>query len=209
MPSFAAAFAEMPLVAILRGVTPDSVCAIADALCAAGIRIVEVPLNSPQPLDSIARLQSRQDRLVIGAGTVTHVAEVEAVVAAGGQIIVAPNMDPAVIGRALALGATPLPGVATATEAFAAVAAGARVLKLFPAASHGAGHLKALRAVLPGDVVMMPVGGVGPDDMAGWWAAGAGGFGLGSELYRPGMTADDVGARAARAVAVLQGLASG
>lgn len=200
------AFAAMPLVAILRGVSPDEVVGIAEAIQAAGIKIVEVPLNSPSPLASIARLQSLRGHIVSGAGTVVTAADVDAVVTAGGQIIVSPNTDPAVIGRAIALGAVPMPGVATATEAFAALAAGARILKLFPAASYGAGHLKALGAVLPPDAVLLPVGGVGPAQMADWWAAGARGFGLGSDLYRPGMSPADVGARAAAAVAALQAL---
>jgi len=206
MLSFATAFAEMPLVAILRGVAPDQVVEIAEALHAAGIRIVEVPLNSPQPLDSIARLATLAERMVTGAGTVIRIEDVDTVVAAGGRIIVSPNMDAAVIGRALALGAVPLPGVATASEAFAALAAGADVLKLFPAATYGPAHLKALGAVLPAGVTIVPVGGVGPAQMAEWWAAGARGFGLGSDLYRPGMSAADVGARAAQAVAALRAI---
>lgn len=206
MLSFAEAFAAMPLVGILRGVSPAEVCAIAEAMHDAGIAIVEVPLNSPAPLDSIARLQSLRGRIVSGAGTVITADDVDAVVAAGGQIIVSPNTDPAVIRRTIALGAAPLPGVATATEAFSAVSAGARVLKLFPAATYGASHLKALSAVLPVDAVLVPVGGVGPAQMADWWAAGARGFGLGSDLYRPGMTAADVGVRAAAAVAALRAL---
>jgi 2-dehydro-3-deoxyphosphogalactonate aldolase len=131
---------------------------------------------------------------------------VDTVVAAGGRIIVSPNMDAAVIGRALALGAVPLPGVATASEAFAALAAGADVLKLFPAATYGPAHLKALGAVLPAGVTIVPVGGVGPAQMAEWWAAGARGLGLGSDLYRPGKSAADVGARAAQAVAALRAI---
>jgi 2-dehydro-3-deoxyphosphogalactonate aldolase len=204
--SFVTAFAEMPLVAILRGVAPDQVVEIAEALHAAGIRIVEVPLNSPQALDSIARLATLAERMVTGAGTVIRMADVDAVVAAGGSIIVSPNMDAAVIGRALVLGAVPLHGVATASEAFAALAAGAAVLKLFPAATYGPAHLKALGAVLPAGVTIVPVGGVGPAQMAEWWAAGARGFGLGSDLYRPGMSAADVGARAAQAVAALRAI---
>ena len=204
MLNFAQAFAAMPLIGILRGISPGEVVDIAVAIRAAGILIVEVPLNSPAPLDSIGRLQAMRDEIVAGAGTVVTVADVDAVMAAGGQIIVAPNTDPAVIRRAIDCGATPLPGVATATEAFAALAAGARLLKLFPAASYGTGHLQALRAVLPADAVLVAVGGVGPDQMAKWWAAGARGFGLGSELYRPGMTAAEVGERARAAVAALR-----
>ncbi len=203
---FAQAFAEMPLVAILRGVRPGEVIAIAEALHAAGIRIVEVPLNSPQPLDSIQNLQAMADIMVSGAGTVLSVADVDDVIAAGGQIIVSPNMDAAVIRLALAKGSVPLPGVATATEAFAAIAAGADILKLFPAATYGPGHVQALRAVLPSAATIVPVGGVGPAQMAEWWAAGARGFGLGSDLYKPGMTPAEVRARADAAVAAVRAL---
>jgi 2-dehydro-3-deoxyphosphogalactonate aldolase len=206
MLTLAEAFAAMPLVAILRGVRPDEVIGISEAIHAEGISIVEVPLNSPSPLDSIARLQALRGQIVSGAGTVVTAADVDAVVAVGGQIIVAPNTDPAVIGRAIALGAVPMPGVATATEAFAALAAGARILKLFPAASYGPAHLKALGAVLPPEAVLLPVGGVGPAQMAEWWAAGARGFGLGSDLYRPGMSPAEVGQRAAAAVAAMRAL---
>lgn len=206
MLSFAKAFAAMPLVGILRGVKPDEVLEIATAVRDAGIGIVEVPLNSPAPLDSIARLQSMRADLVSGAGTVVSVVDVDTVIDAGGSIIVSPNTDAAVIRRAIERGAVPLPGVGTATEAFAALAAGARILKLFPAASYGTGHLKALGAVLPTGATIVPVGGVGPAQMAEWWAAGARGFGLGSDLYRPGMTAAEVGERAAAAVAALRAL---
>ena len=204
--NFEDAARDCGIIAILRGVTLDEVAGVGDALYGAGIRIVEVPLNSPQPLDSIARLATLAERMVTGAGTVIRVTDVDTVVAAGGRIIVSPNMDAAVIGRALALGAVPLPGVATASEAFAALAAGADVLKLFPAATYGPAHLKALGAVLPAGVTIVPVGGVGPAQMAEWWAAGARGFGLGSDLYRPGMSAADVGARAAQAVAALRAI---
>ena len=204
MSAFDDAFAETPLVAILRGVRPDEVVAVAEALHAAGVRLVEAPLNSPRPLESIAALGALRGRMVWGAGTVLEAAQVDAVAEAGGTMIVSPNTDPAVIRRTVELGLEPLPGFATATEAFAAIAAGARRLKLFPAASYGPEHLKALTAVLPPEVAVIPVGGVGPGQMAAWWAAGARGFGLGSDLYRPGMTAEDVGRRAAVAVQALR-----
>lgn len=200
---FEHAFAEMPLVAILRGVRPDEVVSVTEALHAAGVRLVEVPLNSPDPLASIAALQAMGGRMTWGAGTVLRSGEVDAVAEAGGTLAVSPNVDGAVIARALERGLTPLPGFCTPTEAFAALTHGARHLKLFPAASYGPGHLKAMTAVLPADAVVIPVGGVGPAQMADWWAAGARGFGLGSDLYKPGMSPEDVGRRAAEAVAAL------
>jgi 2-dehydro-3-deoxyphosphogalactonate aldolase len=195
MLSFDEAFAEMPLVGILRGVRPDEVVEIATALRDAGMRIVEVPLNSPDPLESIARLAAMPD-LIGGAGTVLTPADVDAVVDAGGRIIVSPNTDPVVIRRSVERGAEPLPGFATGSDAFAALAAGARILKLFPAATYGAGHIRALSAVLPSHAILVPVGGVGPADMAEWWAAGARGFGLGSDVF----------ARARAAVDAVRGL---
>jgi 2-dehydro-3-deoxyphosphogalactonate aldolase len=206
MLSFDDAFAEMPLVGILRGVRPDEVIEIASALHDAGMRIVEVPLNSPDPLESIARLATLQDRMVGGAGTVLTAADVDAVVDAGGRIIVSPNTDQAVIRRTVERGAEPLPGFATGSDAFAALGAGARILKLFPAATYGAGHIRALSAVLPSRAILVPVGGVGPAQMAEWWAAGARGFGLGSDLYKPGMSAQDVFARARAAVEAVREL---
>ena len=191
-----------PLIAILRGVRPDEVLDHAEALAEAGVRAIEVPLNSPEPLDSVARLAyALGDDCLCGAGTVLTVAEVEAVARAGAGLIVSPNTAPAVIARAVALGLSPVPGIATATEAFAAIDAGARYLKLFPARTYGPDHLRQLRAVLPAGVTVLAVGGVGPADMAAWWAAGARGFGLGSELYRPGQTPADTAAKAHRAVA--------
>ena len=204
MITFTTAFEEAPLVAILRGVRPDEVVSIAEALFASGFRLVEVPLNSPQPLESIAALGQMEGRMVWGAGTVLDIDQVDAVAAAGGRMIVSPNTNPSVIRRAVELGLESLPGFATATEAFAALAAGARRLKLFPAASYGPEHLKALKAVLPTDADVIPVGGVGPDQMAAWIAAGARGFGLGSDLYKPGMTPEDVGRRATAALAALR-----
>lgn len=203
MAAFDDVFEEAPLVAILRGVRPDEVAAIAEALHAAGVKLVEAPLNSPQPLESISALRAMQGRMLWGAGTVYRVSDVDAVADAGGQFVVAPNTNPAVIRRALERGLVPLPGFATATEAFGALEAGAKHLKLFPASTYGAGHLKALTAVLPPEAVPIPVGGVGPGQMAEWWAAGARGFGLGSDIYKPGMNADDVHRRAVAAVAAL------
>lgn len=206
MLTFDEAFAAMPLVAILRGVRPDEVIDIAAALLEAGIRIVEVPLNSPDPIDSIARLQAMSGRMIWGAGTVLWPEQVDAVVDAGGTIIVSPNTDTAVIRRAVERNAVPLPGFATATDAFAALGAGARILKLFPAATYGVGHIRALSAVMPGHATLVPVGGVGPAQMPDWWAAGARGFGLGSDLYRPGMTPSEVQVRARAAVEAVAAL---
>lgn len=196
------ALAQSPIVAIIRGVTPDEVVAQVDALCRAGVRVVEVPLNSPHPMRSIQlAAEAFRGRMVVGAGTVLTAAQVDEVADAGGRIAVAPNTDPAVIRRALERGLVPFPGFGTATEAFQAYAAGARRLKLFPASTYGPGHLKALMAVLPKDASVYAVGGAGPETMAEWRAAGARGFGLGSDLYRPGQSPEDTHDKAARAVA--------
>ncbi|MFC3077348.1 2-dehydro-3-deoxy-6-phosphogalactonate aldolase [Phenylobacterium terrae] len=203
------ALAECPVVAIVRGVRPDEVVAHAEALYAAGVRGVEVPLNSPDPFESIRRLsQSVQGRMAFGAGTVLRPQDVNAVQDAGGTIIVSPNTQVSVIRRALELGLDPAPGFATATEAFTAYEAGARHLKLFPAATYGLVHLRQLKAVLPPDAVVWAVGGVGPDSMADWWAAGARAFGLGGELYKAGQSVDETAAKAAKVVAAARGLAS-
>lgn len=203
---FDEAFAEMPLVAIIRGVKADEAVAVAEALYDAGVRLVEVPLNSPDPLDSIAALKAFEGRMVWGAGTVLRPGGVDAVVQSGGKLIVSPNVDASVIRRAVEKGAIPMPGFSTPTDAFCAIDAGARHLKLFPAGVFGTGYLKALKDVLPPEVVVAPVGGVGPADMADWWAAGARGFGLGGALYKPGMGADEVGRRAAEAVKAVRAL---
>jgi len=182
-----------PLVAILRGVRPEEVVDIAAALYEAGVRLIEVPLNSPEPFDSIERLaKAYGDRCLCGAGTVLTPANVERVHAVGGELIVTPNSDPAVIERAVALGQVIMPGFATATEGFRALQAGAQHLKLFPAATYGAGHIKALKSVLPKGVPVYAVGGVGPAELATWLAAGADGFGIGGEIYRPGDSAEKV-----------------
>lgn len=195
--AFDAAFARCPLVAILRGVKPDEVEGVGDALVDAGFTLIEVPMNSPDPLDSIARLAKRfGDRAVIGAGTVLRVADVAAVADAGGTMIISPNANLDVIAASAARGLVSLPGIATPSEAFAAIEAGATALKLFPAEAASPIVLKAMRAVLPKDMRVLPVGGIAPDNMAPWRDAGAAGFGLGSALYKPGMTAADVGANA-------------
>jgi 2-dehydro-3-deoxyphosphogalactonate aldolase len=202
--AFDAAFQRCPLVAILRGVKPDEVEAIGEALVEAGFTLIEVPMNSPEPLDSVTRLAKRfEGRAVIGAGTVLREADVAAVQAAGGTMIISPNANTGVIAASAAAGLVSLPGIATPTEAFAALDAGATALKLFPAEAATPSVLKAMRAVLLKAVRMLPVGGVTPDNMGPWLEAGAAGFGLGSALYKPGFTADEVGERARAFVAAL------
>ncbi|WP_457108218.1 2-dehydro-3-deoxy-6-phosphogalactonate aldolase [Methylobacterium sp. P5_C11] len=202
---FEAAFAACPLVAILRGLTPDAAPDVGDALVEAGFRLIEVPLNSPEPLRSIAILAERlAGRAVVGAGTVLTPAQVDAVATAGGTLVVSPNVDPAVIAATVAAGLASLPGYQTPTEAFTALAAGATALKLFPADVATPLALKAHRAVLPPGTRVLAVGGVVPDSIAGWRQAGADGFGLGSNLYRPGKAADDVARDAASFVAALE-----
>lgn len=187
----------LPLVAILRGLTPEEAVDVGEALLDAGFNCLEVPLNSPHPLDSIRRLRGALgDRAVVGAGTVLTPEAVREVVDAGGQIIISPNADGEVIRETLVVGALSMPGVFTATEAFAALKAGAQVLKLFPSEIAGPVGLKALRAVLPADQRLYAVGGVTPDNLAGWAAAGASGYGIGGALFKPGMTAAEVGERA-------------
>ena len=190
-------FAQMPVVAILRGVRPDEVVDIGEALYAAGIGIIEVPLNSPQPLESIKKLtQTLGERCVIGAGTVLTESDVEAVATVGGEITVSPNTNVRVIQRSIALGMMPMPGWASLSEGIEAYQAGARYLKLFPAATYGTGHIKAARAVLPTDCKVLAVGGVSVGSMPGWLAAGVDGFGVGSELFKPGYSSMQVHKRA-------------
>jgi 2-dehydro-3-deoxyphosphogalactonate aldolase len=201
------ALAECPVVAIVRGVKPDEVLDHAAALFEAGVRGIEVPLNSPDPIESIRRLADAYgERMAVGAGTVLHAARVDEVARVGGRIIVSPNTSREVIARAVELKLDPAPGFATATEAFAALEAGARHLKLFPAVTYGVAHLKQLKAVLPPEAVVWAVGGVGPDTMAEWWAAGARAFGLGGEIYRAGQSLAETTEKAARVVSAARAL---
>ena len=190
------------IIAILRGIRPEEVLAVADALIGEGITKIEVPLNSPDALASVAALAGRfGDVAVIGAGTVLTPADVDRVHAAGGRLIVSPDANPAVIARTKALGLLSYPGVMTPTECFAALGAGADGLKLFPGSLIGPAGLKALRAVLPEGTEVLAVGGAGPENFAEWFAAGASGFGIGTALYRPGEGAGEVAARAREIVA--------
>jgi 2-dehydro-3-deoxyphosphogalactonate aldolase len=193
------------LVAILRGIQPTKALETGGVLHAAGIRVIEVPLNSPDPFASIAALVTKYGTTcLIGAGTVLDSKAVTRTYEAGGRLIVAPNCDPEVIRSALELGMEVMPGVATATEAFSAIRAGATKLKLFPAATYGPKHLQALRAVLPAAARLYPVGGVGAADIQAWLAAGADGFGFGSELFRPDYDLPEIAQRAAQLVRALQ-----
>jgi len=197
---FEVVMAKLPLVAILRGLKPSEAPEILEALVGEGFALIEIPLNSPDPLASIAAMRRlAPPEAFVGAGTVLSVADVEAV--AGGDLVVTPNANAPVIARARALGLICLPGVATPTEAFAALEAGADGLKAFPAEMIGPAIVKAWRAVIPARVPILPVGGIGPANMAAYVAAGASGFGLGSAIYKPGDTAARVRDNAAAFVA--------
>lgn len=188
---------DLPLIAILRGVTPDDIVPVGRALHDAGFRVIEIPLNSPQPFESIRRLTAELgERCLIGAGTVLTEAQVAEVDAAGGRLIVSPNANLAVIRASKAAGLVSAPGVATPSEGFAALDAGADSLKLFPAEQLGPAVVKAWRAVFPKELALLPVGGITPDNMGPYVAAGANGFGLGSALYKPGLSAAQVSANA-------------
>jgi 2-dehydro-3-deoxyphosphogalactonate aldolase len=197
-------FHQCPLVAIIRGVTPEEAVDIGEAIFAAGIRIIEVPLNSPDPIASIARLASRfADRALIGAGTVLEAEDVGRVADAGGRLIVSPSTHIPVIEASVAAGLVSAPGYFTPSEAFAALRAGAHVLKFFPAEAASPAVVKAHKAVLPPDVPLLVVGGVSPQTIPAWRAVGADGFGLGSGVYRPGQDAETVGRQAAAFVAAV------
>jgi 2-dehydro-3-deoxyphosphogalactonate aldolase len=199
-------FDACPLIAIIRGVTPDEVEMVSEAIFAAGIRIIEVPLNSPNPFESIRRLSARMsDRALVGAGTVLTVSQVREVERAGGRLVVSPNTNPDVIRATVHAGMVSAPGYFTPSEALAAIDAGATALKLFPAEAASPMVVKAQRAVLPGDLPLLIVGGVTPETMQPWLAAGANGFGLGSGVYKLGQAAEEI-MRQARAY--VQALAS-
>lgn len=197
-------FNGCPLVAIIRGVTPPEAAQIGRALFDGGIRIVEVPLNSPQPFDSIRNIaDALGDDALVGAGTVLDPADVARVKDAGGQIVVSPNSNAAVIRATVEAGLVSSPGFFTPSEAFAALGAGAHALKLFPAEAASPKMVKALRAVLPKDVPLLIVGGVTPDTLGGWLDAGADGFGLGGGVYKPGQSVEETRAKALAYVAGL------
>ena len=197
-PDFKHALAQLPLIAILRGIEPDQALPIGQVLVDAGWCILEVPLNSPKPLQSIAALRARLAHCVIGAGTVMDAQQVRDVHAAGGQLIVSPHFDPLVVAEAKRLGMLVLPGVATPSEAFAALRAQADGLKIFPAEMIQPTVLKAWCAVLPPNTPLFPVGGIKPDNMAAYRQAGATGFGIGSALFKPGMSVAQIEQQAVR-----------
>jgi 2-dehydro-3-deoxyphosphogalactonate aldolase len=186
-----------PLIAILRGLQPARAIEVGETLIAAGWRCIEVPFNSPEPLVSIEKLaKAFGAQCLIGAGTVLDPAQVSAVRDAGGQLIVSPNCNPEVIRATVEFGMASFPGIATPTEAFTAIAAGTRTVKLFPASTYGARHIKAMKDVLPHDVGIYAVGGVGADDIATWLQAGTAGFGFGSELFKPTYSLEEIAQRA-------------
>lgn len=199
--------APLPLIAVLRGITPEEIEPVGAALAGEGFRLLEVPLNSPRPFDSIRALaRAFGEDCLVGAGTVLTTDDVTRVAAAGGRLIVMPHGDVAIVREAKRQGLVCVPGVATPTEAFAALAAGADGLKMFPADQLPPGALKAWRAVLPPETLVFPVSGIRPDNMAPYWAAGASGFGTGSNLYRPGATTDEVRRVAAAYAAAFRAL---
>lgn len=196
---------DVPIVAILRGVAPSTCLQVAEVIYRAGIRVIEVPLNSPDPFTSIRTLSSRLGSdCAVGAGTVLTVEDVNRTHDAGGTLVVAPNCDPDVIRSAVQLQLNVIPGFATPTEAFTAIRAGASDLKLFPAATYGPQHLKALRAVLPKSVRVIAVGGIGASDIPAWLEAGTSGFGFGSELFRPDFSIAQVENRARQLIDALR-----
>lgn len=205
MITFAEAFRACPLIAILRGVKPSEVLAIAEVLYAAGFRLIEVPTNSPDPFDSIALLQAHMgERCLIGAGTVVESSHIDALLKTQAKLMIAPNVDVKLIQHAKALKLTVIPGFMTPTEAYAAIHAGADALKIFPCNLLNAETLKAMKSILPKDMPILPVGGIHPLNLKEFIAAGAAGFGLGSALYKPGDTPQQVSQKAREFIAALQ-----
>ena len=198
---------KMPLVAILRGLKPEEALDVGRAIVNAGFHILEVPLNSPDPLRSIKILTAAFPNVLVGAGTVTTAQQVRDIKAAGGQLIISPHLDDNVVCETVNLGLISLPGVATPSEAFKAIALGAHGLKLFPAEMISPAVVKAMRAVLPGHIRLIPVGGIGTHNMADYRKSGASGFGIGSALYAPGKSAQAVGESAAAFVKAWQATA--
>lgn len=200
-------FARSPLIAILRGVRPDEVIPICAALDAAGVAIVEVPLNSPNPIESIRLLaENFGQRMLVGAGTVMTSAQVEEVAQAGGRLIVTPHADPDLVRAAKSLKMVAAPGFFTPAEAFSLLRAGADAIKLFPAEASNPAALRAIRAILPAGTLTVPVGGIAPDNIPAWHSAGAAGYGIGSSIYKPGDTPEIVGQKAAALVAACRAL---
>lgn len=203
---FETALERCPIIAILRDLEPTEALPVGEALANAGVTLVEVPLDAPQPMRSIATLvECIGDRALVGAGTVTEPDQLDRLAELGAKMVLSPHTDPALVRRARALGLLPIPGVLTPTEAFRALAAGAVALKLFPAQATRPEALAAMRTVLPRGTAVLPVGGITPDQMGHWWAAGARGFGLGGTLYRPGRPAREVAERARRCIAAIKG----
>ena len=202
---FNSALKHQPIIAILRGLKPDEALDVGEALVRAGITIIEVPLNSPQPLDSVGLLaRALKGRALVGAGTVLSQEDVEAVHQAGGELIISPNMNPQVIGRTKALGLVSLPGIFTPTEAFAALAAGADALKIFPGELASMAYVKAITAVLPKDAQLLLVGGVSAATIGQWKNSPIAGFGIGSSIFKPGMRPDEVQNRASELISAWQ-----
>jgi 2-dehydro-3-deoxyphosphogalactonate aldolase len=200
--AFRQALKQTPLIAILRGLTPSEATAVGRLLWEAGFRVLEVPLNSPAPLESIAKLRQALPDALIGAGTVLSAAQAREVKAAGGQLVIAPNFDPAVVSTALDAGMLVIPGVGTVSEAFSALAAGAHAIKLFPAEMISPAAVKAMRAVLPPDALLIPVGSMGMENITAYKNAGANGFGIGGSLYKPGKALPDIAKDATDLVAL-------
>lgn len=210
MTSWTQKLSEMPLVAILRGLPPEHAIDVSTVLVEAGFKIIEVPLNSPEPYESISKIKKHfGDQIIVGAGTVLTGENARKVHDCGGELIVAPNLDPEVAEVSRALGMIYCPGILTPTEAFLALKLGATTIKLFPADAHPPSYIKAIRAVLPPETSIMPTGGIVPDNMAQYISAGANGLGLGSALYSSNKTLDEIASAAKKYIAAIRPLLEG